>query len=46
MECFLLIVKLFGGLIFLFVFGKLIGYIFKLDDYLKYASGKHPKKVA
>jgi hypothetical protein len=34
MTCFLLILKLFGGLIFLFSFGRTVSHLFKLDKYL------------
>jgi len=43
-ECLLLILKFFGSLILFFAFGKLIGHIFKLEEYLKYTSANHPKK--
>jgi len=33
MTGFLLILKLFGGLILLFILGRIIGHLFKLDKY-------------
>ena len=33
MTCLLLILKLFGGLILLFILGRTIGHLFKLDKY-------------
>lgn len=44
MANYLIILKFFGGLILLFTFGKLIGHIFKLDEYLKYTPDNQPKK--
>ncbi len=36
MSCFLLIAEFFGGIILGFAVGCLIGYLLKLDKYLKY----------
>lgn len=33
MTCILLILKLFGGLILLFLFGRTIGHLFSLDEF-------------
>jgi|GEM_PF-1374344 len=33
MTSLLLILKLFGGLIILFIFGRIVGHLFKLDKY-------------
>ena len=33
MTSLLLILKLFGGLILLFIFGRIVGHILKLDKY-------------
>jgi hypothetical protein len=35
MKTFIDLLEFFGGMILLFVIGKLIGYIFKLDEYIQ-----------
>jgi hypothetical protein len=35
MDCFLLILEFFGGLILLFALGWLVGHLFKLDKHIK-----------
>ncbi len=34
MENFLLILEFFGGIIIVFAIGKLLGHLFKLDQYM------------
>jgi hypothetical protein len=44
MGSFILIVKFFGGLFLLFAFGRIVGHIFRLDDYMNYKSDNHLKQ--
>ncbi len=43
MDCFILIVEFFAGLVVLFAVGALIGHIFKLDEYLKHDPLDHSR---
>jgi hypothetical protein len=38
MKTFLDLLEFFGGIILLFIIGKLIGYLFKLDEYIQAAA--------
>ena len=46
MACILLILELFFGLFIIFATGRLISYIFKLDDYLNNNPDYHPNLQA
>jgi hypothetical protein len=45
MSNFLLILKFFTGLTLLLGFGRLMGHILKLDEYLKYPPDKEPEHL-
>jgi hypothetical protein len=46
MSNILIILKFFAGLALLLGFGRLMGHILKLDEYLKYPSDNEPKQLS
>jgi len=45
MTCLLLIIKLFGGLILLFLLGRTTGHLFKLDKYYEEIQKNKSKRI-
>ena len=46
MSNLLLVLEFFAGLAILLGFGRLMGHILKLDEYLKYPPDKEPEQLS